>query len=110
MADFGFAISATRAIEYDKNSTKCAEYVQQKVPTAMLCIGCGSCTATCTAGNFTGFNIRKIQMLMKRGENREYREQLHKCMLCGKCQMLCPRGVDTRGMILAINEFIREER
>lgn len=48
-------------------------------------------------------------MLMKRGENQLYMEQLHKCMLCGKCLAVCPRGVDTRGMILAMIEYMRKK-
>ena len=109
MVNFGFTISVTRAVEYDKNDKGCAEYVTLRVPSSSACIGCGGCSATCTAGNLTEFNIRKIQMLMKRGENQLYKEQLHKCMLCGKCLTVCPRGVDTRGMILAMIEYMREK-
>ncbi len=109
MVNFGFTISVTRAVEYDKNDKGCAEYVALRVPSSSACIGCGGCSATCTAGNLTEFNIRKIQMLMKRGENQLYKEQLHKCMLCGKCLTVCPRGVDTRGMILAMIEYMHEK-
>ena len=109
MVSFGFSILPTRAIEYDKNDKGCAEYVALHVPSSSACIGCGGCSATCSAGNFTEFNIRKIQMLMKRGENQLYMEQLHKCMLCGKCLAVCPRGVDTRGMILAMIEYLRKK-
>ncbi len=106
MVDFGFSISVTRAIEYDKNNRECAEYVAAQVPSSSACIGCGGCSATCSAVNFIEFNIRKLQMLMKRGENREFKDSLHKCMLCGKCLLVCPCGVDTRGMILAMYRFI----
>lgn len=109
MVSFGFSILPTGAIEYDKNDTGCAEYVALRVPSISACIECGGCTATCTAGNFTEFNIRKIQMLMRRGENKMCFEHLHKCMLCGKCLSVCPRGVDTRGMILAIIEYISKK-
>lgn len=71
-----------------------------------LCIGCGGCSATCTAGNLTEFNIRKLQMLVKRGETKEVGEHLQKCMLCGKCLLVCPRGVDTRRMILTMLKYI----
>jgi heterodisulfide reductase subunit C len=26
-----------------------------------------------------------------------------KCMLCGKCQLVCPRGVNLRNLILSIH-------
>ncbi len=29
-----------------------------------------------------------------------------KCMLCGKCQLVCPRGVNLRNLILAIHNAL----
>ena len=104
---WGFNISETRSINYNTNDKGMMEYVAKEVPSSKLCIGCGGCTAGCTAGNLTDFNIRKIQMLMKRGEYKEAREQLHKCMLCGKCMLVCPRGVETRKMILVMENYIK---
>lgn len=103
---WGFSISEARVINYDKNDKSMAMTLLQEVPDSKLCIGCGGCTATCTAGNLTTFNIRKLQMLVKRGETSEAVRELHKCMLCGKCLIVCPRGVDTRKMILSMLKFI----
>lgn len=105
---WGYSIPETRGIEYDKNDKAFAAYVAQKAPSSKLCIGCGGCTATCSAGNLTEFNIRKLQMLVKRGEYSEARTNLQKCMLCGKCLLVCPRGVDTRKMILAMIDYLRQ--
>ena len=67
-----------------------------KVPSYRYCIGCGGCTATCSAGQFTDFNIRKTHFLFSR---RQYDKMstdllpeadLGKCMLCGKCSLVCP--------------------
>ena len=68
---WGYSISEARVVNYDKNDKAFAAYLAQKAPSSKLCIGCGGCTATCTAGNLTEFNIRKLQMLVKRGENEE---------------------------------------
>lgn len=106
---WGYSISEARVVNYDKNDKAFAAWLAQKAPGSKLCIGCGGCTAACTAGNMTEFNIRKLQMLVKRGENDEARKNLHKCMLCGKCLLVCPRGVDTRKMILAMNEFLHRQ-
>ncbi len=106
---WGYSITEARVVNYDKNDKAFAAYLAQKAPSSKLCIGCGGCTATCTAGNITEFNIRKLHMLVKRGENDEARKNLHKCMLCGKCLLVCPRGVDTRKMILAMNEYIHRQ-
>ena len=105
---WGYSIPETRSIDYDKNDKAFIAYLAQNVPSSKLCIGCGGCTATCTAGNLTDFNIRKLQMLVKRGENEEARTKLQKCMLCGKCLLVCPRGVDTRKMILTMIDYIKK--
>lgn len=110
MPFWGYSIPEARVINYDKNDKAFASYLAENAPDSKLCIGCGSCTATCSAGNLTEFNIRKLQMLVKRGENSDVRQQLHKCMLCGKCLLICPRGVDTRRMILSMFEFLNNER
>ena len=28
--------------------------------------------------------------------------EMNKCMLCGKCRLLCPRGINTRGVVMLI--------
>lgn len=83
-----------------------AQAMASEAPSSKLCIGCGGCTATCTTGNLTEFNIRKLQMLVKRGETTEVQNNLQKCMLCGKCFLVCPRGVDTRRMIQAMLKYL----
>lgn len=103
---WGFSISEARVINYDKNDKSMAAAMATEAPDSKLCIGCGSCTATCTASNLTEFNIRKLQMLVKRGEITEARDKLQKCMLCGKCLLICPRGVDTRRMILSMLKYL----
>ena len=103
---WGFSISEARVIDYDKNDKSLVTAMTTEVPSSKLCIGCGGCSATCTAGNLTEFNIRKLQMLVKRGETKEVGEHLQKCMLCGKCLLVCPRGVDTRRMILSMLKYI----
>lgn len=104
---WGFKISEARSINYDTNDKKMARHIADVVPSSKLCIGCGGCTAGCTASGLTELNIRRVQMLAKRGEEREAREQLGKCMLCGKCLLVCPRGVETRKMILSMMNYIK---
>ena len=79
-----------------------AEKILHDMPELQTCIACGSCTATCTAGNLTSFNFRKVHTLVRRGEYREAYEQMDKCMLCGKCRLVCPRGINTRAVVMKI--------
>jgi len=46
--------------------------------------------------------------LLKRGENEQVREKIRKCMLCGKCILVCPRGVNTRNVISVAKQAFRK--
>ena len=102
MPDFGYNISNDNQIDYDNNNKSVAEYISSKEPTFNLCIACGSCAATCSAAKQTDFSLRKINILIKRGEITGLEAEIKKCMFCGKCQLVCPRGVNTRKVILYI--------
>jgi heterodisulfide reductase subunit C len=102
MNHFGFSISKDNSIDYEINDRSLAEIVLIKEPSLYRCIQCGSCTGTCTAASFTDYNFRKMQLLMRRGEIQHLRETVKKCMMCGKCQLVCPRGVNTRNVVRQI--------
>ncbi len=104
MDRFGFTISKGRQIDFDANDRSIAEYVAAREPSFRICIECGCCSATCTTGNLTAFSLREIQILIRRGENEHVRDKLKKCMLCGKCILVCPRGVNTRNVIMLARE------
>jgi heterodisulfide reductase subunit C len=109
MEKFGFTLIKGRRIDYDSNDRSIAEYVSAREPSFRVCIECGGCSAACTTANFTQFSLREIQILLKRGENDEVRDKIKKCMLCGKCTIVCPRGVNTRNVILLIQEALRKK-
>lgn len=108
MDRFGFTISTGRQIDYESNDRSIAEYILDKEPSFRLCIECGGCSATCTTGNFTGFSLRELNILIKRGENDKVRQNLKKCMLCGKCTLVCPRGVNTRNIVVLAKEAFQK--
>lgn len=108
MANWGYTVNKPRSIAFDSNDLRVAELVVAAEPILQACIGCGNCTATCTAGALTPFNIRKLQTLLRRGEIAGVKKELEKCMLCGKCRMVCPRGINTRKMIVTIKRALAE--
>jgi heterodisulfide reductase subunit C len=99
MKNFGFTISTGRSINLDEIREENISKLLEIVPSYKWCIGCGGCTATCSAGAFTNFNIRKIHNSFVRGQYQGLDKELQQCMLCGKCLLVCPRGVNTRSLI-----------
>jgi heterodisulfide reductase subunit C len=104
MVDFGYSIQADKQIDLDKADRRLSEFIKKHEPSFNTCIACGGCTSTCSAGVFTNINLRKMQLLIRRGENTKARNELKACMLCGKCQLVCPRGVNTRHVIMLIKK------
>jgi heterodisulfide reductase subunit C len=108
MEKFGFTISTGRQIDYESNDRRIAEYILEKEPSFRLCIECGGCSSTCTTANFTLFSLRELNILIKRGEIEKVRENIKKCMLCGKCTLVCPRGVNTRNVVVLTRQALQK--
>lgn len=108
MKQFGFSISQARSINMDEIKPEKVEKLLELVPSYKWCIGCGGCTAACSAKGFTDFNIRRIHNAFYRGQYEGLEEQLQKCMLCGKCLLVCPRGVNTRSLIINMRRLLNE--
>ena len=105
MIDFGYKTIVSRAINLDNADLKPSIELFKEDDMLRACIGCGGCTGACTAAAHTSFNFRKLHTLIRRGEYANAKEEAEKCMLCGKCQMLCPRGINTRKIILGIRKL-----
>ncbi|MCQ2959409.1 MAG: 4Fe-4S dicluster domain-containing protein [Bacteroidales bacterium] len=104
MRNFGFATTKSRTVDYSKIDTRLIGYILENEPTFNACLSCGSCTAICSAGNLTNFNIRKLSLLIRLGELEKIHTEIDKCMLCGKCLLECPRGINTRNVIMLIKK------
>ena len=103
---FGYAITRDRQIDFDANNHEISAIVAAAEPTLKLCISCGTCAATCSAAQFTDFSLRRIILLVRRGETKGLAKEVSKCMLCGKCQLVCPRNVSTRNLIIQISKTL----
>ncbi|HNW98802.1 MAG TPA: 4Fe-4S dicluster domain-containing protein [Bacteroidales bacterium] len=108
MKNFGYTINKDRQIDFDKTDKRISEYVREHEPSFNICIACGTCTATCSSGNFTELSLRKIITLVKRGDTKGIQAEISKCMLCGKCFLACPRGVNTRNVIIKISQALEK--
>ena len=105
MKGFGFKLSASSTIDLDKMDRSKFEQLCSMEPDARRCMSCGSCSATCTAAPFSGMSVRKVLLCLQRGKEDEAIKMLSACMLCGKCTMVCPRGINTRHLILCISRI-----
>ena len=104
---FGFTVHKDRQIDLDTVDQELYRRVCTAEPSIHLCISCGTCAATCTAAKLTSFSLRKIILQVRRGQIQGLADEAEKCMLCGKCQMICPRGVSTRNLVLQINKSLK---
>lgn len=98
--DFGFSLNKSSTMDLGKVDDKRFGELCRQVPGAKVCIGCGSCSASCPAGMLSGMSVRKVLLALQRGQ--DVKGMLQCCMLCGKCTMVCPRGINTRNLILSI--------
>lgn len=102
---FGFSLIKSSQINLNEADKTLSNYLLENEPTFAKCISCGSCTGTCTAGEYTDLNLRQIQLLIKRGQLDEVTAKASKCMLCGKCSFICPKGVNTRHILQLIKLY-----
>lgn len=100
MTDFGFGINPSSTVDLDKVDTRLYEKLSEMEPDVRICMGCGSCSATCTASLYSGMSLRQVILALQRG--RDVAPMLSNCMLCGKCTMVCPRGINTRHLLLSL--------
>lgn len=103
MTDFGFSLCRSSALDLDRADTGLMDRICAIEPDARSCMACGSCSASCTAAPFSGMSLRKVLLALDRGQ--DVRRMLSCCMLCGKCTMVCPRGINTRRLILTICRY-----
>lgn len=107
---FGYSISPSATINIDDSRDEKYQRLKDAVPDVSICMACGSCAGSCTAGYYTQMNLRRVILLLQRGRESQALSQLSHCMLCGKCTLVCPRAINTRRLILKIQEIYGEKK
>lgn len=110
MKNFGYIMIKQRTIDYELFDGRLLNYILEMEPSFKGCISCGGCTATCSAGDLVSFNIRRLNLLIRRGETLELESEIKKCMLCGKCMLVCPRGINLRNVIMLIKKSVAKHQ
>ena len=107
---FGFAISTSRSINMDTADNRLLKQLEEEVPSFKRCMNCGACSATCSARQFTDYNIRRIHSMFRMQQYQDLENELKPCMLCGKCTLVCPRGVNLRSMIMNMRKILTDPK
>jgi heterodisulfide reductase subunit C len=106
MTEFGFSIHEDLMIDHDRPSPAYEELLE-KVPSISMCISCGSCSGTCVSSYQSGSGFRKLIMLLRNGMYDKLTNALANCQFCGKCSLVCPRGINTRKAILEMKKYFK---
>ena len=106
MGEWGFSVIPSNQSHPDQMDFRLIETIGSIEPSIFWCIGCGSCSATCTSAQFNNFSPRKIFHSVRSGQIKDIGDEITKCLLCGKCQMVCPRHVNTRNILSNIKRII----
>ncbi|MCX6223650.1 MAG: 4Fe-4S dicluster domain-containing protein [Bacteroidia bacterium] len=122
--NFGFEMLSGRQIDLDLAGNSLATELFKAVKAWNSCISCGSCTAVCPAG----INFRKLHYQIRMAVETDMVEtdisvstgsgvmqvgadnylSLQSCFMCGKCQLVCPRGIPTRYLAIQIMQKTRQ--
>ncbi|MBR5073930.1 MAG: 4Fe-4S dicluster domain-containing protein [Bacteroidales bacterium] len=105
MIDFGFGVSPSSRINLDSADKEKFNELAIAEPDVLKCMACGSCSASCTAAAFEDTSLRRAILSLQNGLGDDASKLLSHCMLCGKCTMVCPRGINTRHLILSIQKI-----
>ena len=109
MIDFGYGLTPSSTLKIENVDNPAFEELHRLEPDVVKCIACGSCTASCSAGVFMEMSLRRVILSLQRGREKETLPMLRHCMLCGKCLLVCPRGINTRHLILSIGKVYKLE-
>ncbi len=108
MIDFGYSIQQDRQIDFDANDKRILRFVRAAEPTVDICMSCGTCSSSCTAGLHSDFSLRRLILLARRGEEDEIFRIIDRCRFCGKCTLACPRNVNTRNIIYLMQQAVKK--
>ncbi len=105
MTGFGYSLTPSSRINLDDKDKEKWNKLIDLEPDVLICMACGSCTASCTAGIFTKTSLRSAILYLQNGQEKQAMEYVKSCLLCGKCFMVCPRAINTRHLLLSISKI-----
>ena len=85
------------------NSDRCREWDYSHD----MCMACGMCASACPAAGIDDFDPRKVVRMLALGQEVELVESRWPwiCTMCGKCENVCPMGIDIADAIRHIRSL-----
>lgn len=105
-SEWGFSVVQSKQSDRDRTDNRLLETMIGIEPSIMWCIGCGTCSATCSAGQYGNFSPRRIFQSVRTGYICELRTEIDHCLLCEKCLYACPRQVNTRNILFNLKRMV----
>jgi len=77
-----------------------------------LCLTCALCSGVCPASGVDGFDPRKIVRMACLGMEDDLVEARWPwiCTMCGKCERLCPMGIDIADLVRGIRSLRERQK
>ena len=107
MIHFGYSLQVNRQIDMDLNTLRILNYIRENEPSIDWCMSCGTCASGCTASATSDLSLRRMILMVRRGEEEELKETIFRCRFCGKCLNACPRGVNTRNVVFWMQQAVK---
>ena len=77
MENFGFSLKQSRTVNLAQADMRKFDQLLDAVPSYKRCIGCGGCTASCSARQFTDFDIDEALAMQKHISDYEFNITFH---------------------------------
>ena len=77
-----------------------------------VCLTCAICSSTCPVSGTDGYDPRKVVRLVSTGNAQAAADSRWPwiCTMCGKCEAICPMGIDIADMTRALRAMREREK
>ncbi|MGB3903881.1 MAG: (Fe-S)-binding protein [Anaerolineae bacterium] len=96
-----------RVLSLDEMDRELIKQIEPDWRKMMTCIQCGSCSASCPAGELMDYAPRELWRVMRLGMRDELinSRTFWLCTQCDACTVRCPRGIITRETMLNLRRW-----
>lgn len=92
--------------DLNPSASRCWPYAQD------ACLTCAACSGTCPVAGVDDFDPRKIVRMVSLGLTDDVAAERWPwiCTMCGKCEQICPMGIDIADMMRSIRSMRERDK